>query len=181
MIRLPGRKTTASIAFVLVAAALAVACDSGGKKKDTEDETASSAKADGSTKKASAKPADVAADKMGTFTCKDVKDDACIGPSDKFSADAPIVHVTFRTKDLPKDDDVYTIQWIAEDVGEAAKPDTVIATLEKKVTGMPDFGMKSYFVNSQLTKPTKGWPIGKYRVEIKLGEKLATTARFVIE
>lgn len=35
-------------------------------------------------------------------------------------------------------------------------------------------------MNSQLTKPTKGWPLGTYRVEVKLGAKLVTTAKFTI-
>jgi hypothetical protein len=182
MIRLPHSAKATSLAFAITTAALVVACDSGGSSDKGSSKSASSgAKADGSTKKASTKSGDVSADKMGTFTCKDVKDDVCVGPTDKFSAEIPVVHLTFRTKDLPKNGDVYTIQWIAEDVGKAAKPNTVIATLEKKVADIPDFGMKSYFVNTQLSKPTNGWPIGKYRVEVKLGDKLATTAKFAIE
>jgi hypothetical protein len=185
MTRLPQSTAAASFALAVVVAALAASCDSGGSKdtgsKDAKDVPTSSAKADGPTKKAGAKSADVSAEKMGTFTCKDVKDDACIGPTDRFKADISVVHVTYRTKDVPKNGKVYSIQWIAEDVGKAAKPNTVIATLEKKVVDVPDFGMKSYFVNSQLSKPTNGWPLGQYRVEIKLGDKLATTARFVIE
>lgn len=123
---------------------------------------------------------DVSAAQMGTFVCKDVQNDACIGPTQRFAADAPIVHVTYKTKDVPKNGDVYTIRWIAEDVGQAAKPNTVIASLEKKVEDVPDFGMKNYVVNTQLSKPTAGWPVGKYLVEIKLGEKVVTSARFEI-
>ena len=52
---------------------------------------------------------------------------------------------------------------------------------EQVKSDVPDFGMKSYFVNTQLSKPTNGWPLGQYRVEIKLGDKLATTAKFVIK
>jgi len=46
---------------------------------------------------------------------------------------------------------------------------------------LPDIGVKNHVVNAQLTKPDEGWPIGKYRVEIKLGDNLATTARFTVE
>ena len=124
--------------------------------------------------------ADVSAEKMGTFVCKDIQSDACIGATERFAADAPVVHVSYKTKDLPKNGDVYTIRWIAEDVGEAAKPNTVIASLEKKVEDVPSFGLKHYVVNSQLSKPTAGWPVGKYLVEIKLGDKVVTSARFEI-
>ena len=32
-----------------------------------------------------------------------------------------------------------------------------------------------------LRKPTKGWPVGKYRFEIYVNDKLVTTTRFTIE
>ena len=122
----------------------------------------------------------ISADEMGTFTCKDVQDDACVGRTDHFDATVPVVHVTYKTKDLPKTGETYVIQWIAEDVGQAAPANTVIATLDEPVKDVPA-SADNYVVNSQLTKPTKGWPIGKYRVEIKLGDKLVTTARFTIQ
>jgi hypothetical protein len=122
----------------------------------------------------------IGAETMGTFTCKDVKDDACIAPTDRFEATTPVVHVTYKTKDLPKNGDVYVIAWIAEDVGDAAPPNTVIATLNEEVKDVVA-ATQNYVVNSRLTKPTNGWPAGSYRVEIKLGEGLLTTARFSIQ
>jgi hypothetical protein len=122
---------------------------------------------------------DKSAETMGTFTCKDIKDDKCVGATGEFDAAVPIVHVTYKTKDLPKQGDVYVIQWIAEDVGDAAPANTVISTLEEKVVDDPSIA-KNYVVNSSLTKPTAGWPVGKYRVEIKLEDELLTTARFSI-
>ena len=32
-----------------------------------------------------------------------------------------------------------------------------------------------------LSKPTKGWPVGKYRLEIYVGADLTTTAKFTIK
>jgi hypothetical protein len=145
-------------------------------------------KATGASASASAQPTaatpstspDISAEKMGTFVCKDIKDDACVGPTERFPLDAPVVHVSYKTTTIPKNGDVYKMLWIAEDVGKAAKPNTVIATLEKKVADLPDFGVKNYVVNTQLSKPTAGWPQGKYRVEIKLGDALVSTARFEV-
>src|SRR5688572_12388298 len=102
---------------------------------------------------------------VGPFTCKDVQNDACIGPTDTFEATVPVVHFTYKTADLPKNGDIYTIKWIAEDVGQAAPANTVIATNNETVDDMVD-AMKSYTVNGRLTQPTAGWPVGKYRVEI---------------
>ncbi len=117
---------------------------------------------------------------LGTFTCKDIQNDNCVGATDQFDANVPAVYMTFRTQDLPKAGDAYKIQWIAEDVGKAAPANTVIATLDEPVKDIPA-GATSYTVNSHLTKPTNGWPVGKYRVEVKLGDKLATTAHFTIQ
>jgi hypothetical protein len=119
-------------------------------------------------------------DQIGTFICKDIVNETCVEPGDHFDADIPAVHMMYKTLDLPKAGDVYIIQWIAEDVGQAAPPNTVIATLNEPVADL-GFGVKNYQVDSQLTKPTNGWPIGKYRVEVKLDGKLVTTARFAIE
>jgi hypothetical protein len=131
------------------------------------------------TRGCDSKGAPVSADEMGTFVCTDIRDDVCIGPTDHFDVAAPIVHVTYKTKDLPKAGDTYVIQWIAEDVGSAAPANSAIATLEEHVKEVVP-GTLNYVVNSQLTKPTNGWPVGKYRVEVKLGDKLATTARFAV-
>lgn len=119
-------------------------------------------------------------DQIGTFICKDVVDDTGVEPTDRFDANAPAVHLMYKTLDLPKVGDVYVIQWIAENVGSAAPPNTVIGTLHEPVTEL-GFGVSNFQVTSRLTRPTMGWPIGTYRVEVKRGGALVTAARFVVE
>jgi hypothetical protein len=116
---------------------------------------------------------------MGTFSCTAMKDGACVEPTDHFAPTVDVVHVSYRTKTLPKQGETYVIRWIGEDVGQAAAPNTVIATLEEKVTDNPAVAT-SYSVHTHLTKPTKGWPVGTYRVEIERGGTIETTARFSI-
>ena len=116
---------------------------------------------------------------LGTFTCANIEKDACVGPADSFASTAPVVHVLYRTKTLPKQGEVYVIRWIGEDVGAAAPANTVIATLEEKVTDDPALAT-TYNVNTNLTRPTAGWPPGKYRVEIERAGAIETTARFTI-
>ncbi|HEY1552962.1 MAG TPA: hypothetical protein VGG28_34265 [Kofleriaceae bacterium] len=139
------------------------------------------------TKQPEAKPAAGAAPAAGagTFTCKrndasDGSDSSCPDSTDHFDGTVPVMHVTYRTGDLPKSGDTYVIQWIAADVGSAAPANTVIATVNQAVGEIPA-GANSYTVNGSLTKPNNGWPVGKYRVEIKLGDKLVTTANFSIQ
>ena len=165
-------------------AALAVALVCGCKSKESAPEA----------KPAETKPAEttppagtVSADQMGTFTCKHIQNEAadgsnspCVDSTDHFDAAVPVVHMTYRTLDLPKSGDAYVIQWIATDVGQAAPANTVIGTVSNPVGEVPA-AMKTYTLNTYLTKPTNGWPVGKYRVEIKLGDKLVTTAPFAIQ
>jgi hypothetical protein len=164
-----------------IAAALAVALVCSCKSKES--------------KQAEAKPAagptpaagTVSADQVGTFTCKTIQNEGadgsnspCVDSTDHFDATIPVVHVTYRTLDLPKSGDAYVVEWIATDVGQAAPPNTTIGTVVYTVEDLPA-ATKSYTVNGYLTKPTNGWPAGKYRVEIKRGEKLVTTAQFAIQ
>jgi hypothetical protein len=172
-----------------IAASLAAAIFCSCKSKQAEPAAgatpAESKPAAGATPAAGA--AGAGADRLGTFTCKSIRDESaagsnspCVDSTDRFEATVPVVHVTYTTPDLPKSGDAYVIQWIATDVGQAAPANTVIATVNQAVPEVPA-AAKSYTVNSFMTKPTNGWPVGKYRVEIKLGDKLATTAQFSIQ
>ena len=133
--------------------------------------------------KAAPEPAEgsaIVAEQMGTFTCTDLKQDVCLDPTDHFAATVPVVHMTYKTKDLPENGGTYVIKWIAENVGAAAPANSVIATLNESVTDA-QAGIKNYVVNSKLSKPSNGWPVGTYRVEVSYGDKLVTTARFSIQ
>jgi hypothetical protein len=63
--------------------------------------------------------------------------------------------------------------FIAEDVGNAAPKNFPIDT----ATVTAQAGMAATFT---LGKPTTGWPIGQYRLEVKHGKKLVHTERFMI-
>jgi hypothetical protein len=95
-------------------------------------------------------------------------------PTTTFAADVPKLYAFFRTKGTESGDKLRGV-WIAEDVGEAAPENTKIdeATLTAD--------QEDFYGAFSLTKPTKGWPIGKYRVEIYNGDELATTVKFAIK
>jgi hypothetical protein len=65
--------------------------------------------------------------------------------------------------------------WIAEDVGEAAPKETKIQEKIITTTGPKDTP------GFTLTRPTKGWPVGKYRVDLYVGGKLAEKAKFSVK
>jgi hypothetical protein len=94
-------------------------------------------------------------------------------PATSFAADVPKLYAFFRSKGIKKGDNLRGV-WIAEDVGEAAPAETKIDEATLKADQDNFYGAFS------ITKPTKGWPVGKYRVEIYDGDELATTAKFTI-
>jgi hypothetical protein len=155
---------------VLLVAAL-VSISVGCKSKQTDSKETTNQPAEGSA---------IVAEQMGTFTCTDLKQDVCLDPTDKFPATVPVVHMTYKTKDLPEQGGTYVIKWIAEDVGASAPANTVIATLNEAVSDV-QAGTKNYVVNSKLSKPSAGWPVGKYRIEVSYGDKVVTTAPFSIQ
>jgi hypothetical protein len=100
------------------------------------------------------------------------------GPKDKpttiFTTETPEVLVLFKTKGAQKGDKLRGV-WIADDVGDAAPANTKIDEKTLTLEGDTDDG------NFSCTKPTKGWPAGKYHVDIYANDELATTAKFTIE
>lgn len=162
---------------ILLVTFLLVAC------KKSEDKPA-----DKPAEPAVTKPADKPADpppstkpvEIGTFFCKEKQDGRCTTTTDTFDKDAAKLYMTHNTTEIPKNGDVYTVKWIAEDVGTAAPANTVIDSIDLKVDGVVD-AATSYTVNTELSQPTKGWPVGSYRVEITKGDKPVTTAKFKIQ
>jgi len=64
--------------------------------------------------------------------------------------------------------------WIAEDVGRQAPPNYKI---DERSLALP-------FINSgsvSLSKPTNGWPVGAYRLEIYVADTLAKTVKFTVK
>ena len=95
-------------------------------------------------------------------------------PTDRFAADIPKVYAFFRSRGSSKRDKFRAV-WIAEDVGDAAPKNTKID--EASLTADED----NFFGAFSLSKPTNGWPAGKYRVDIYKDDQLATAVSFTIE
>ena len=95
-------------------------------------------------------------------------------PTRVFSTDTPEIWAAFKTKGAKKGDKLRG-EWIADEVGEAAPPNTKI--FEKTLTLEEDTDA-GYFT---FLKPTKGWPPGTYHLDIYANEELAATVKFTIE
>jgi len=90
-----------------------------------------------------------------------------------YTADAPRLYAIFKSKGSSEGDNVRCV-WIADDVGDAAAKGTKIE--EKTITAKGD--MEGEF---SLSKPTPGWPLGKYHIEIYVNDELATKVNFEIK
>jgi len=94
-------------------------------------------------------------------------------PTTTFTADIPKIYARWQGETLKKGDKVRAV-WMTEDVGEAAPPNYKIAETPNTATGPRSFGTFT------LSKPNKGWPVGKYRLELYVGTELVETLRFTI-
>ncbi|HZR78752.1 MAG TPA: hypothetical protein VFA58_06055 [Chthoniobacterales bacterium] len=90
-----------------------------------------------------------------------------------YTADAQKLYATFKTKGVSQGDKIRAV-WIADDVGDAASPGTKIdeETLDAKGDMEGEFS---------LSRPSPGWPLGKYHVEIYVNSHLATKVPFEIK
>ena len=93
---------------------------------------------------------------------------------DTFPADVPKIYALFESTGTKKGDKLRGV-WVAEDVGNAAPKGSKID--ETTVTPEEDDASGTF----SLSKPTKGWPPGNYRVDIYDGSKIAASAKFAIE
>src|SRR5206468_721964 len=91
-----------------------------------------------------------------------------------FSPDDETLYALFKTKGLKNGDELRGVL-IAEDVGGAAPENTTVLDKTLAAEGDTEDG------NFRFSKPTNGWPIGKYRVEIYVNKDLATTMKFAVK
>ncbi len=95
-------------------------------------------------------------------------------PTTSFAPDTPAFHALFKTKGA-EDGTKLRALWIAEDVGDTAPENSKIDEKTLTLPGDTDDG------DFSLSKPEKGWPSGKYRLEIYANGTLATTLKFTVK
>jgi len=100
------------------------------------------------------------------------------GPDDdavtSFMSDTPKLYTMFKTKGIQNGDKIRGVL-IAENVGDVAPANSQV--LEKTLTLEQDTDDGDF----NFSKPTNGWPAGKYRVDIYVNGELATSAKFTIK
>jgi|ERR1700737_2518405 hypothetical protein len=112
-----------------------------------------------------------------------VKAHMATGPKEEeavtsFTPDTENLYAVFRAKGTKEGDKMHCVL-IAEDVGDAAPANT--KALETTLTVEGDANGRDYVGDFELSKPTKGWPAGKYHVEIYVNDELATKVNFTVK
>jgi len=107
---------------------------------------------------------------LGTDRTADYK---ILNQSDVFARDTPKIVCVWRVKGVKSGTALKGV-WIAEDVGNAAPPNYKL--VEKSITiTVENEG------SLNVTKPTNGWPVGKYLLEIYLNDIRVKTLPFTIK
>ncbi len=94
-------------------------------------------------------------------------------PTTTFSSDIPKIYARWQGETLQKGDKIRCV-WIAEDVGDVAPKNYKVDETSTTADGPRGSGTFT------LSKPNKGWPVGKYRAEFYQGDQLVETVRFEI-
>lgn len=103
-----------------------------------------------------------------------VTDDPASGKSKtSFESDVPQLYFLFQIRGLKSGDQIRCV-WIAIDVGDAADPNTQVDDRTLTANGDSDDGEFS------VSKPTDGWPVGKYKVDLYVNDELATSIKFTV-
>ena len=95
-------------------------------------------------------------------------------PSTTFASNTPKLYAIFKTEGAKTGDKIRGVL-IAEDVGDVAPANTKVLETILNVEGDTEAGDFSF------SRPTNGWPVGKYRVEVYVNDELATAAKFTIK
>jgi hypothetical protein len=106
---------------------------------------------------------------------KDVKPDSLepIDPTTTFPVDQPVIHLVVNVANAPSDTKVKAA-WTAVEVGDVAPANTQIA----EVTVTLDTSGTAHFT---LSIPDTGaWPVGKYKVDVYLNDKLDRTLEYSV-
>lgn len=121
--------------------------------------------------------ADEAKSKFDCVLTDTMKNDKTPGDKkDTFSPTTPEIYLVCSTAAVKKGD-VVKGTWVAIDTKKAAPDNYQIA--EKAFTVEND-SAKGQTYDMSLSKPDKGWPVGTYKVDLYLNDKLAESFNFSV-
>jgi uncharacterized RDD family membrane protein YckC len=97
-----------------------------------------------------------------------------VNPTNQFPSNADIFHLVFTVSGAPPNSELMS-RWIAVNVGNAARPNTVIDEATIRLSSGGESG------NFRLRRGNTPWPPGQYRVELYLNGDLIETFPFTVQ
>ena len=91
-----------------------------------------------------------------------------------FAPDTPVIYLSADLVEVANGTTV-SVSWVSVDSHGVAPANFAIATVDIPI----DSGQDK--INSELSKPTKGWPVGTYRVDITIDGTAAEAAAFEVK
>lgn len=91
----------------------------------------------------------------------------------QFPSKLPKIFARWQGNGLPAHAKIRAV-WIADDVGDVAPAGYKISEAATTATGADSFGTFT------LSRPTKGWPLGKYHLDLYVNDAAAVSAPFTI-
>jgi hypothetical protein len=93
-------------------------------------------------------------------------------PQSELPADTPVIYLSADLVDIPATSTI-TFSWISIDSHGVAPANYTIDKVDLHVGENTE-------ADSQLSKPTAGWPVGTYRVDLSIDGTVADSAPFSI-
>jgi len=96
-----------------------------------------------------------------------------VDPTTTFPVDQPVIHLVAKVANAPEGTKVKSV-WTAVDVGDIAPANTKVAETEVVLNS----DGSAHFT---LSLPSSGaWPVGKYKVDVYLNDKLDRTLEYTV-
>jgi hypothetical protein len=93
---------------------------------------------------------------------------------ESFAPSTPMIYLRAHMADVANGSKI-AASWIAVDTNGAAPANYKIDSVEFVA------GALTNTIDTNLSKPNKGWPLGKYRVDLSVDGKVAGSALFSVE
>jgi len=113
----------------------------------------------------------LAAPHFDDIVVSDAKDGDAV---ESFSPDTPKIFLHAHMAEVANGAKI-TATWIAVDTNGVAPANYKIDSADFVA------GLLTNTIDTNMSKPNKGWPVGKYRVELSVDGKPAGSARFTVE
>jgi hypothetical protein len=111
------------------------------------------------------------------LTDQDPKNDS-ITENVSYTQQTPMIYLLWKSSQL-KEGQIIKAVWIADDTHNVAPPNFKIDSSELTLGKLKD-GQEQWGGTFNISKPTKGWPVGSYHTEIYVNNDLIKAIRFTV-